>query len=103
MTEPIVHAQNDVAVTANQVRLRMRWLAGPMTGQIEQARIKTAEHPIRHAIAGREMALGRVLERNTAAFHSTGQVVAELTIAMDDLGRRLERQGTSTVPVGVAR
>ncbi|HEY7253399.1 MAG TPA: hypothetical protein VIG37_23080 [Methylomirabilota bacterium] len=35
--EPVVHAQNDVAVTANQLRLRMRSLAGPMTGQIEQA------------------------------------------------------------------
>jgi hypothetical protein len=35
--EPVVHAQNDVAVTANQLRLRMRSLAGPMSGQIEQA------------------------------------------------------------------
>jgi hypothetical protein len=190
--EPVVHAQSDVAVTANQLRLRMRALAGPMTGQIEQAadqiiagttddavkraalqwkiegvpamrkalfepdpfsavmdtwvlanqmadyfergpgkdalgesagiavatcrRIEqdfnravgtmtisgdvskvrafakqwAAEHPIRYAIAGRETALGRVLERDAAAFHSTGAVVAELTTAVDDLGRRLE-------------
>jgi hypothetical protein len=190
--EPVVHAQNDVAVTANQLRLRMRSLAGPMGGQIEQAADQilsgttddavqrgalqwkiegvpairkalfepdpfsavmdtwvllnqmadyfdrglgkdvlgdsagiavaacrrmeedfnrvvgsmtisgdvskvrafakrwAAEHPIRYAIAGRETALGRVLERDAAAFHSTGQVVADLTTAVDDLGRRLE-------------
>jgi hypothetical protein len=41
-------------------------------------------------LAGRETALGRVLERDAAAFHSTGEVVAELTTAVDDLGRRFE-------------
>ncbi|HEY7038076.1 MAG TPA: hypothetical protein VID28_04450 [Methylomirabilota bacterium] len=35
--DPVVHAQGDVAVSANQLRLRMRSLAGPMGGQIEQA------------------------------------------------------------------
>lgn len=35
--EPAVHAQKVVAVTPNQLRLRMRALVGPMTGQIEQA------------------------------------------------------------------
>src|SRR4030095_5713610 len=49
-----------------------------------------AEHAIRAAIARRETPLGRVLERDAAAFHSTGAVVAELTTAVDDLGRRLE-------------
>jgi hypothetical protein len=48
------------------------------------------EHPIRYAISGRETALDRVLEREAAAFHSTGEVVADLTTAVDDLGRRLE-------------
>ncbi len=187
-----VHAQTDVAVTANQLRLRMRSLAGPMSGQIEQAadhiitgttdeavkraalewkiegvpavrralfepdpfsavmdtwvlvdqmadyfergpgkdalgewagiavaacrRIEedfnrvvgsltisgdvskvrafakqwAADHPIRYTIAGRESALGRVLERDAATFHTTGEVVAELTTAVDDLGRRLD-------------
>jgi hypothetical protein len=190
--EPAVHAQRDVAVTSNQLRLRMRALVGPMTGQIEQAadqiiaattddavkraalrwkieavpalrralfeadpfaavidtwvlfnqmadyfehgpgkealadsaeiavaacrrmeaeftrivasmtisgdvsRARTfarkwgAEHPIRQSIAGRETALGRVLERDAASFHSTGEIVAGATTAIDDLGRRLE-------------
>ena len=35
--EPVVHAQQDVAVTSNQLRLRMRSLVGPMSAQIEQA------------------------------------------------------------------
>jgi hypothetical protein len=35
--DPTVHAQKDVAVTANQLRLRMRSLVGPMSGEIEQA------------------------------------------------------------------
>src|SRR5262245_66101594 len=35
--ESLLNARNDVAITANQLRLRMRSLAGPMTGQIEQA------------------------------------------------------------------
>jgi hypothetical protein len=190
--ESVVHPQTDVAVTTNQLRLRMRSLAGPMSGQIEQAADQiiggtadeavkraarqwkiegvpairkalfepdpfssvmdtwvlvnqmadyfergpgkdalgesagiavsacrgmeedfnrvigsltisgdvskvrafakrwAADHPIRHAIAGRETALARVLERDAATFHSTGEVVAELTTAVDDLGRRLE-------------
>jgi hypothetical protein len=190
--EPTVHTQKDVAVTANQLRLRMRSLAGPLSGQIEQAadqilagttddvvkqaalqwkregvpalrkalfepdpfsavmdtwvlinqmadyfeggpgkdalgesavaavaacrrmeeeftrvvgsltisgdvsnvrafaRKWAAEHPIRYTIAGRETALGRVLERDAASFVSTGEAVAELTTAVDDLGRRLE-------------
>jgi len=49
-----------------------------------------ADHPIRYTIAGRESALGRVLERDAATFHTTGEVVAELTTAVDDLGRRLD-------------
>jgi hypothetical protein len=49
-----------------------------------------ADHPIRYAIAGRETAVGRVLERDAATFHTTGAVVAELTTAVDDLGRRIE-------------
>src|SRR5262249_39309164 len=32
-----VHAQKDVAVTPNQLRLRMRSLVGPMCGELEQA------------------------------------------------------------------
>ena len=35
--EPVVHTQQDVAVTSNQLRLRMRSLVGPMSAQIEQA------------------------------------------------------------------
>ena len=35
--DPTVHAQQDVAVTSNQLRLRMRALVGPMCGEIEQA------------------------------------------------------------------
>src|SRR5262245_25272876 len=35
--ESAVHAQKDVAVTPNQLRLRMRALVGPMSGEIEQA------------------------------------------------------------------
>jgi hypothetical protein len=31
------HAQKDIAVTQNQIRLRMRGLVGPMCGEIEQA------------------------------------------------------------------
>jgi hypothetical protein len=190
--ESTVHAQQDVAVTPNQLRLRMRSLVGPMCGEIEQAadqiiagttndavkqaalrwkiegvpalretlfepdpftavmdtwvlsnqmtdyfergpgknalgesaviavaacrrmeeeftrivgamtisgdvtkarafaRQWAAEHPIRHAIANRETALGRVLERDAASFYSTGEVVAEVTTAVDDLNRRLE-------------
>jgi hypothetical protein len=48
------------------------------------------EHPIRHTIANRETTLGRVLERSAASFYSTGEVVAEVTTAVDDLNRRLE-------------
>src|SRR5262245_38539750 len=187
-----VHAQKDVAVTPNQLRLRMRSLVGPMCGEIEQAadqifagttndavqraalrwkiegvpalrealfepdpftavidtwvlsnqmadyfergpgkealgesaviavaacrhmeeeftrivgsmtisgdvskarafaREWADEHPIQHAITDRETTLGRVLERNAASFYSTGEVVAEITTAVDDLNRRLE-------------
>src|SRR5688572_852991 len=35
--ESAVHAQQDVAVTSNQLRLRMRSLVGPMCGEIEHA------------------------------------------------------------------
>src|SRR5215510_6301757 len=35
--EPAGYARHDVAVTSNQLRLRMRSLAGPMSGQIERA------------------------------------------------------------------
>src|SRR5262245_42259242 len=35
--EPVVHTQQDLAVTSNQLRLRMRSLVGPMSAQIEQA------------------------------------------------------------------
>lgn len=190
--ESTVHAQQDVAVTPNQLRLRMRSLVGPMCGELEQAAdqiiagttndaVKRAalrwkiegvptlrealfepdpftavidtwvlfnqmadyferdpgkealgesaviavaacrrmeeeftaivgsmtisgdvskarafakqwadEHPIRHTITDRETALGRVLERDAASFYSTGEVVAEVTTAVDDLNRRLE-------------
>jgi hypothetical protein len=190
--ESAVHAQKDVAVTANQLRLRMRSLVGPMSGEIEQAadqiiarttsdavkraalrwklegvpalrkalfepdpfsavmdtwvlsnqmadyfergpgrealgesaviavaacrrmeedftrvvasmtisgdvskarafaRKWAAEHPIGHAIATRETALSRILERDAASSHSTAEIVAGLTTAVDDLGRRLD-------------
>src|SRR5215471_9676374 len=35
--DPTVGSQQDIAVTANQLRLRMRSLAGPMCGEIELA------------------------------------------------------------------
>jgi len=54
------------------------------------ARKWAAEHPLQYSIAGREPAVGRVLERDAASFHTTSEVVAEVTTAVDDLNRRLE-------------
>jgi hypothetical protein len=71
-------------------------IVGSMTisGDVSKARAFArkwaAEHPIRYAIADRETALARVLERDAASFYSTGDVVAEVTTAVDDLNRRLE-------------
>lgn len=186
------HAQNDIALTQNQIRLRLRGLVGPMCGEIEQtadriiagttdraverealewkieavpamrgalfqpdpftaltdswvlcnqmadyfetgpgktalgesspaavdtcrrleeslaevaatmtvsgdvskvrayARQWAADHPMKHSIAGRESTLSRVLDRDAAGTFSTGEVVAEITTAVDDLSRRLD-------------
>jgi hypothetical protein len=71
-------------------------IVGSMTisGDVSTARAFAgkwaAEHPIQHTIANRETTLGRVLERNAASFYSTGEVMAEVTTAVDDLNRRLE-------------
>jgi len=54
------------------------------------AREWATEHPIEHSIAGRESTLSRVLERELAGSFSTGEVVGEMTTAVDDLNRRLD-------------
>jgi len=65
-------------------------ISGDVSNVRAFARTWAADHPIRYAIAGRETALGRVLERDAATFHSTGEIAAEVTTAVDDLGRRME-------------
>ena len=49
-----------------------------------------ADHPIRHAIPDREVALGRALEREVPESWSTGEAVAEITTSIDDLNRKLD-------------
>jgi hypothetical protein len=49
-----------------------------------------AENPIKQSISGRETTLSRVLERSAAESFSTGEVIADMTSAVDDLNRRLE-------------
>ena len=49
-----------------------------------------ADHPIRHAIPDREVALSRSLEREVPASWSTGEAVAEITTSIDDLNRKLD-------------
>jgi hypothetical protein len=93
-------ALGESAVTAVAACRRMEedftTIVGSMavSGDVSRARAYArrwaAEHPIRHAIAGRETALGRVLEREAGASYSAGEVVAEVTTVIDDLGRRLE-------------
>ena len=74
-------------------------IVGSMTisGDVSKARAFTrkwaAEHPIGHAIATRETALGRILERDAASSHSAAEIAAGLTTAVDDFGRRLELYG----------
>jgi len=84
------------AVACRRLEEEFTGIVSSMTisGDVSQARTFArkwaAEHPIQYSIAGRETALGRVLERDAASFHSTGEVVAEVTTAVDDLNRRLE-------------
>jgi hypothetical protein len=49
-----------------------------------------AAHPIRYAIPDRETALGRALERDVPESWSTGEAVADITISVDDLNRKLD-------------
>ena len=48
------------------------------------------DHPIKHSIAGRETTLSRVLDRDAAPSLSTGEVIVDMTTALDDLNRKLE-------------
>jgi hypothetical protein len=49
-----------------------------------------AEHPIRSSIADRESVLSRVFEREFVESLSTGEAIADVTVTLDDLNRKLE-------------
>src|SRR5262249_51618068 len=65
-------------------------ISGDVSRERAFARKWAAEHPIRHALTNLESARGRVLERDAASFHSTGEVAEQVTTTVDDLNRRLE-------------
>jgi hypothetical protein len=49
-----------------------------------------AEHPIRGSIAGRETTVNRVIGNDVITSLSTGEALANVTVSLDDLQRRLE-------------
>jgi hypothetical protein len=49
-----------------------------------------ADHPIKNSIAGRESFLSHVLDRNAREALSAGEVVADVTTAVEDLSRKLD-------------
>jgi hypothetical protein len=68
--------------------------ARTITGEVSKtrayARQWAADHPIKHSIAGRESTLTRVLDRDEMGTVSSGEVMVDVTTAMDDLNRRVE-------------
>jgi hypothetical protein len=63
---------------------------GAVTKAREFARRWAAEHPITHSIAGREPALTLAFEKELAGSTSVGDAVADVTVTLDDLNRRIE-------------
>lgn len=49
-----------------------------------------ADHPIRHSIASRESTLSRATERELQETFSTSEVVGNINVTLDDLGRRID-------------
>ncbi|MGE5359822.1 MAG: hypothetical protein ACM3NQ_12465 [Bacteroidales bacterium] len=63
---------------------------GALAKAIEFASRWAAEHPITHSIAGREPALALAFEKELAGSMSVGDAVADATVTLDDLNRRIE-------------
>jgi septal ring factor EnvC (AmiA/AmiB activator) len=75
--------------TLAQVAARTTF-SGDLSKTRADVRQWAADHPIKYSIAGRESTLSRVLDREAAGALSTGEVVYEITTAVDDLSRRLD-------------
>ncbi len=63
---------------------------GAVSKAREFARRWAAEHPITHSIAGREPALTLAFEKELAGSISVGDAVADATVTLDDLNRKIE-------------
>jgi hypothetical protein len=102
-TQPGGHAQKDIALTQNQIRLRMRGLVGPMCGEIEQAADQVAAGTTNSIVqrAALEWKIEAVPAMREALFQpdpftaltdtwALCNQMADITTTVDDLSRRLD-------------